>query len=122
MTTPFEAVLSVVLTALAAGGLQYSVSQGEDFEIDEIYFSSTGAFSITDFKDSTGWRYSNASPTNPLTSALMQNAANSNNSWRKFTPPMIIKGSTALELSVVDTSNAGNTIRVLLSGRRVTNK
>lgn len=114
---PFTVPLSITLTALATGSDTYAVSAGQQLEIDSIYQKSTGAFDLTAIYDNRGRQYSSAAPGNGLDSDFIQDVATPNIAMSKLSIPLIIEGNNQITIQVTDTSNAGNTVELMLSGK-----
>lgn len=115
---PYQLVLSSTLAALATGTMNYPIPNNEGLQLGQLYFVSTGAFSITDIRDSAGKHYTNASPSNPIPSTLLQNAQTAYESLRNLPIPIVIEGGKTLYVDIVDTSNAPNTVKLLFNGIR----
>lgn len=118
-TIPFLVRLQVVLTALSVGQVSYPVNANEQVEITDMWQKSTGAFDITGISDSTGKNYSNASSGGGLDSDFIQDVATSNRAMHELPVSLLLPGSVTLTINVVDTSNAGNTVEIMLSGKRI---
>lgn len=119
-TFPYYLIMQVALAASGSGTLQYPVPPNETLSLSELRFIATGAFSITDIRDSTGRHYTNASPSIPILSTLVQNSANGNISAKDFDVPLDIPGNVTLYVDVKDTSAAINTVNMLFTGVRTT--
>lgn len=105
-----------VLGALGQDTLQYSPGPTETFYIKEWRFISTGTFNIIDVRNSEQFKYTQCSVTNPILSTMVQNPTNAFLAFKEFDPPLMIEPSQTFSVDVVDTSGAGNTVRVLLIG------
>ena len=114
----FIAVAAATLTADGTGTASYSVSNQEHFEVERIMFASTGAFSLTGIRDNAGNIYSNIDSTDPLPSTLLSSGANGNNHIGDFPTPIIVQGGGQVSIDLLDTSSAGNTVRIFLIGKR----
>lgn len=119
-TFPYLVILSSVLAASGAGTVSYTVPANEELELNQLFVASTGAFSITDIRDSSGQHYTNASQAVGIPSTLLSAAANNYNVFKEFLSPILIEGAKILYIDVLDTSAAPNTVRLLLSGKRST--
>ena len=117
---PFWFVARAVLTANASGTLKIPAGAGEKIILDRAFFDQTGTFSITAIRDDSGLAYSNASPTVPITSALILNDPLEVSAIQYFRPPLAIEGPNGLNIDIIDTSGAGNTVRVTLEGSKDT--
>lgn len=118
--TFFATILSVTLTASGSGSPSYAVPNNEGLTVSQIRFIASGAFSITGIKTSDGYLFTNASVNNPILSTHIQNAASPNFALQNIDPPIEIKGSLSLIIDLLDTSAAPNTVRILLTGKRIT--
>ena len=110
----FNLVLEVDVVADGTGTLVYTVSQKEEFQLIEMFHAATGAFQINNIRDASGFQYTNASATNPLTSALIAQGANEFNHLGKFPVPILIRGGGSIYIDVEDTSSVANTIRLII--------
>lgn len=117
---PFLMLLDVTLTANGTGTGTYTVPQNESLELKQWGFSSTGAFEITDIRDSAGRHYTNASATSAIPSAVLPSGANNNNSIKDFPIPLEMKGGIIFYVDFKDTSAAGNRVRLVISGTKIT--
>ncbi len=111
-------ILQLVLAANGTGTLQFPMPQGEFLELDQMVFSSTGAFAITDIRDSSGNHFTNASVAVALPSTVLASGANNNNALKDFFKNIFIDGGNILYVDVKDTSGAGNTVNLAFMGRR----
>lgn len=119
---PFDFVLQYVLAGNGIAQQVYSVPPGEDFEIDEFRFASTGAFSITAMKTSDGLAMTNATQSVGIPSTALQAGNSPNIGLRQFAEPLLVKGGLSFILEIKDTSGAGNTINAVFSGVRILNQ
>lgn len=119
-TFPFFLQFQYVLTANGTGTVQYPVPPNEKLELSELRFVSTGAFSVTDIRDSTGKHFTNASSAVPILSTLLQNAQNGYISAKDFDVPLEVGGNVTFYMDLKDTSGAGNTVNLLLTGVKTT--
>jgi len=108
----------VTLNADGTGTWQYTVGNGEVFDIHGFFTSSTGAYDITDIRDSTGLHYTNASVNNPIPSVDFPSGANENNHIGEFPQPIHIDGGVTIYVDVIDTSGSGNVVDLLMITRR----
>jgi hypothetical protein len=83
-----------------------------------MVFNATGAFAITDIRDSSGNHYTNASVAVPLPSTVLASGANNNNALKDFFKNIFIDGGSIFYVDVKDTSGAGNTVNLAFMGRR----
>lgn len=119
MELPFLTRLSVVLTSGATGRMNYAVSANEKLQITKIYQKSTGAFDIYGLSDSAGRAYTNASSGAGLDSNFIQDVDTSFIGFSDFPVPIYLEGGQSLSLDVIDTSAAGNTVEIMLVGKRI---
>lgn len=120
MIRPFWYTDTIALGASGTGTAQLSVSAGEKARIRKLLFVATGAFSLTSLRDVSGQPYSNCNADNPITSTLLGNSANSNNTVIEFEPALEIDGPGTLDLSLLDTSASSNTVRIVGVGEKET--
>lgn len=118
VTFPYLLVLPIVLTSGGTGTGQYTVPASETLELYQLFAASTGIFSITDIRDSSGQHYTNAAPSQAIPSTLLALGGNNYNVFKDFPAPIIISGGKILYIDVVDTSAAPNTVRLFLPGKR----
>lgn len=117
---PFLFTDTVALAASGSGTARLAVSAGEKGRFRTLRFVSTGAFNVTTIRDDSGQRYTNASADDPITSTLLQNAANSNLSIDGFDLNLELEGPNALNFELTDTSAAANTVRIVAVGEKET--
>ena len=120
MIRPFLFTDTIALAASGTGTAQLPVSAGEKARIRKLYFVATGAFSLTSLRDASGQPFSNCSTDNPITSTLLGNAVNGFNTVIDFEPALEIEGPNELNLSLLDTSAASNTVRIVGVGEKET--
>lgn len=111
MQIPYLLAISATLNANGTGTLQYTVPPNEKLMVDELYFVSTGAFSITDIRVSGGHVITNAGANNPIPSTMLGLSSNENNTLQKLKLPITLNGGQVLYIDLLDTSGAGNTVR-----------
>ncbi len=114
----YRAITDVVLLAGGQGTLEYTPGPNETFHIKEWRFISTGIFNIIDIRNSENYHYTNCSVTHPILSSMVQNPGNAFLSDKIFDPPLEIKPRINFAVDVIDTSAAGNTVRMLLIGEK----
>ncbi len=119
-TRPFWFTDTIALGASAAGDAILTVSSGETGRIRRILFESTGAFSITGLKDATGLAFSDARASDPIPSAALVIDQLDLAGVQHFDPPLELEGPNQLTLSLLDTSAAPNTVRVIAEGEKET--
>lgn len=117
---PYFLILNSVLAGNGSGTMSYTLPQNESIELTELRFIATGAFNITDIRDSSGNHLTNASAANPILSTMIQNAASPNIAVAQLPTPLIISQGKTFYVDVLDTSAAGNTVRLLFVGKRIT--
>lgn len=120
MIRPFWFTDTVVLGASSAGTAQLTVSAGEKARIRKLLFVATGIFSLTSLRDASGQPYSNCSSDNPITSTMLGNVVNGYNVSIDLEPALEIEGPNSLDLGLLDTSAATNTIRFIGIGEKET--
>lgn len=117
-TTPFIYTDRVVLAANGSGTLQYTVGAGETAHLQAMFQAATGAFSITAIRTSTSTPYTDASPSNPLPSSLLVSAVDENGIGAKLEPTLDVVGPLTLNIDVLDTSGAPNTVTIAFQAAR----
>ena len=117
-SVPYFLQLNAVLGAAGTGTLSFTVPKNEGLQLRQVRFSSTGAFNVTDIRDSAGQHYTNASSANPIPSTELQNAASANIGIQALDIELNLVGGVTFYVDLVDTSGAGNTVRVLFTGVR----
>lgn len=121
MAELFEIIqLMVVLGAGGTGSPSYTVPANEKLQIRECRVLSTGTFNINDIRDSGSRHYTNVSAALPLPSTYFQNVNSPNIGNTDVTPPIEIEGGATFTVDVVDTSGAGNTVRLMFEATRIT--
>ena len=101
----------VSLSGNGSDSLGIDISAGKTFTISKITFDSTGAFKITDVRDSaTGYHYISGS----LHSTLLKNLANAN--VVEIDPPIVVAGASTLVFDVIDESGAANDVKIACMG------
>lgn len=113
-TYPFIIELDATIAANGTTTLNYNVGPNEQIDVHEFRFDSTGTFGINDIRDNQGNHFTNATPTNPIPSINLQDAALSTIGIKQFPIPLTIKGSTALQIEVKDSSGSSNTVKFTL--------
>ena len=99
------------LSANGSGTIPIDVSAGRTLIVRRITFNSTGAFSITEIKDSAA-NFNYVSGT--LKSACLKNKANAN--VIEVDPPIEITGDSSLVFNITDTSGSSNTVDIAVWG------
>jgi len=117
---PYLLYLEQVLTSGGTGSVSYTVPANEKLELHELYVASTGAFEITDIRDSSGKHYTNASLAFGIPSSLLSRASNNYNVFKVFPVPVLLDGALIIYWDLFDTSGAGNTVGLLIPGIRFT--
>lgn len=109
-TIPFLIPMTVTVAANQSGNLSYTVPQTWVLHIYELYFTSTAAFRINQFSDSTGVNYSNVTQSVPILNTFLQNPGNSNLSLKALMHALELVGGQILTIQVQDTAGGSNTI------------
>ena len=117
---PYLLYLEQALTAAGTGSLSYTVPANEKLELHQLFVVSTGAFEVTDIRDSSGKHYTNASLAFGIPSSLLSRATNNYNVFMNFPVPILLDGALIIYIDLFDTSGAGNTVGLLLPGIRFT--
>lgn len=112
---PYLVNLSVVVGANEQATLTHSLSNTEELTIVGIRQQSTGAFSITNIRNSDGMAYTNANFNNPIEGGFISDAANQFNGLQEFPIPLVVGKGMTLFFDLLDTSGSGNTIRIVLA-------
>ena len=115
---PFWFTQTLSLGANASQQARFPVASGETGRFKRIVFAASGAFSITRIEDETGLAYSDASVSNPIPSTALIDAATDDAGIQHLDPPAEIEGPGALLLTILDTSGAANTVRLILEGEK----
>lgn len=110
---PYILIEQAVLTGNGTGTVSYTVSNQERLRIYEIFQQATGAFNITDIRDSTGNHFTNASANVEIPSILIASGANGYNHLGKFPIPIELAGGVTIYIDLEDTSGSGNTIDII---------
>jgi hypothetical protein len=111
---------TVALAASGTGTAKLSVSAGETAKIHALGFVSTGAFSLVGLKDGTGRAFSDANADNPIPSTALHNFNSAINGPPDFPEPIELLGPLDLNIELLDTSAAGNTVRFVGIGTKET--
>ncbi len=109
---PYFITDTQVLAAAGTATWNFSVPVNESYDLYGLRFTSTGIFDIRDIRDSAGTHYTNASSTDPIPSAQLQNGASPNIGFQDFPATLHLAGGTSLQVDLFDTSGAGNTVRL----------
>jgi len=109
---PFFIPLNVVLAANGIGNLSYAVPS---LWILHVFFTSTGAFRINAFGDSTGVNYTNASQSVPILSTFLSIPTTANIGLMPFQHSLDLDGNKTLTIQVQDLTAAPNTINSVLN-------
>ena len=115
---PFLLTKRVVLNADGTGTWQYTVGTKETFTIKRLFTTSTGAYNITDIRDSTGLHYTNASVNEPIPSSVLPTGTNNYNNVGILPEDMVIDGGVSIYVDLIDTSSAPNTVDLLMLVKR----
>ncbi len=119
-TRPYLLLLQSIMAGNGTGTVSYPVPSGEYLTVEQLVFQSTGAFWITDIRDSEGNHYTNASQAVGIPSAVLASSANNNNAVEVLAEPLAIQGGGILYIDLLEKSGSGNTVTLLLSGHRGT--
>ena len=111
---PYFVSLRVSLAANASATLQHSIPRNEELIVEELYAQSTGAFTITSIRDSSGRLYGNLSTQNPLPSQII-----ASDRFRAFATKPRLSGAITLYIDVSDVSASANTITLVLASTRI---
>lgn len=109
--------LLLLTASLASGGTaspSYAVPQGQNLNVKNLFYQSTGTFKVTGIRTSDGRNYTNASGSQGIPSSLLNNAAASNISFNDFVPDLFVDGGVILYIDLLDTSAGANTVNLLL--------
>lgn len=117
---PFWFTDTVALGANSTGVAQISVSAGETIRLRRMQAVSTSTFNIQGLRDASGLPYSNASSGDPIPNTLLNDAAADSSGISKFEPPLEIVGPNTLNIDLLDTSGAANTVRIAFEGEKET--
>lgn len=109
-TIPYLLVAKITLLANGQGTFNYPVPQGQVLHLDEWVYTSTGAWSLIGLSNANGLQFTNATGAIGIPSTLFANGANNNNSIRDFKPDITINGGDQLNITILDTSGAGNIV------------
>jgi hypothetical protein len=105
---------------IAAGGgtasPSYPVATLQTLHLNTLQFTSTGTFGIYSIRNTNGRIYTNASQATPILSAWLQQGASPNIGLLNFPYELVISGSDAIFIDLIDTSGVANTINLLLVG------
>jgi len=115
MQIPYQLVGKITLLASGQGSFSYAVPQGQKLSIDEMVFTSTGAWSLIGLSNANGLQFTNATGAIGIPSTLYANGANNNNAVKDFKPDIVINGGDTLTITILDTSAAGNVVTILLN-------
>lgn len=107
---PFIYVDTVTLAGNGSGTWSVNIGAGETARFRRMVYASTGAFSITGIRDSSNNPFGNAAPNEPLRSTVLSKVSDTVEGIGRFDPMIEIVGPRALNIDVVDTSGAGNTV------------
>lgn len=107
---PFIYVDTVVLAGNGSGTWSVNIGAGETARFRRMIYASTGAFSITGFRDSSNNPFANAAPNEPLRSTVLAKVTDNSEGISRFEPTIDIVGPRSLNIDLLDTSGAGNTV------------
>lgn len=112
---PYWIPVSLALAANGIGNLSYTVPQQWILHVYKVFFTSTAAFRINQFIDSTGISYTNASQGTPIPSTFLSVPTTANISLLDLMHSLDLDGNKTLTIQVQDTSAAPNTINSVWS-------
>lgn len=115
---PFWFTDTVALSGNGTGTLRLPVSAGEKATFRRTQFVGTSTFSITDIRDDSGQRFSNANSTDPITNTLLNDAGTDFSGIANFDPALELEGPGGLNIDLLDTSGSANTVRVVIEGSK----
>lgn len=113
---PFLATAQVVLTAGNAGIASYRVSEGQKFTVKRLLQQATGAANITGIILNNGDTLTNASPSLGIPLEAICDVASDNNVPADLPDPLVLVGGSQINFNLLDTSGAGNTIKIMMWG------
>lgn len=116
--TPFIYSDQIALGAGGSGTLQINIGGGEKARMQRFYVTSTAGFNITAIRTSTSTPYGDMSPSSPLPSSMLNVAGGLNGVGETLDPPLEIDGPLTLNIDVVDTSGAANTVTIAFQASR----
>ncbi len=117
---PHLTLLRASLAANATGTATFQAPANERYFLRKLRYIATGAFSITDIRDSSNNHYTNSGQSIPLLSTLLQNAASPNLALDVLEDDIEIPGGSILYIDLIDTSANPNVITFMFSGRKET--
>src|SRR6185369_2287756 len=115
---PYLLLAKVTLASNGQGTFTYPVPQGQTLTLREMYFSSTGAFSVIGLYDANGINYSNVSSSAGIPSTVLASGANNNNALKDLIPDLVVVGGNQINLLLLDTSGSGNTVNFVFNGSK----
>jgi len=118
MVVPFFHIRKVSYTGSETQTFEWTVPEPQSEEIDEIWATSTGTFSITDIEDSNGCHFMPPSEDEPILSTMLREPKAHGEGLGVFPIPVIIPGGGYLHIRVKDTSATTNAITIILVGKR----
>lgn len=116
---PFLLILKTALLANSTATVSYAVPPAEDLYLEDMRVASTGAFSITNIRNSNGRPYTNASSATTIPSTLLAFGNTNTQGFTEFSVPLLIAGSETILFDLIDTSGAGNSVSILISCNRL---
>lgn len=111
---PYFLELQAVLTANGTATVSQPIPTGESWDIMGLRQQSTGAFVITDIRDSRGVHYTNASASTPIPNDYFQDTASPNLQQSEFPIKLSIPPAIIFYIDLKDTSGGGNTVNLIL--------
>lgn len=108
----------VVLGAAGRGTITLQAGEGDTFKFRYMAFQATGAFSLMRIRSSSGKEYLSDQNGNGIPSVLFARTEFNIQEFGKLMPEVEITPAELLYIEVLDTSGAGNTVTVVLTGER----
>jgi len=112
----FMGVAQVTLAALQTAPLRFQNSQTQRFVIKRLKQESTGIFNINSILASNGDNYSNCTPSSPLNGQVLNDVGAAMNTQPDLPDAIVLDGNESITFDIVDTSNAGNVVRIYMEG------
>ena len=106
----------VIAAGLGTGTFSYPVAALQTLHLNTLQYTSTGLFGLYGVRNTNGRLYTNASQATPILSAWLAQGASPNIGLLNFPFELVIVGSDAIIIDIIDTSGAANTINLLLAG------
>lgn len=117
-TIPYLLIATISLLASGQGSFIYPVPPGQVLRLDELVFVSTGIFNLIGLYNASGLQFTNATGSNGIPSSLLANGANNFNCIKDLKPDLVIPGGDSLNIVLLDTSVAVNTVRIIINSQK----